>query len=109
MWQEKLPNSNELKRLLSLRKRNRITSWVRGIPNDNLAYDKTGSTARLCGDMGIIEAKDGDGKKYPYTVIAIIEKANRAVYGPWIRARGDVIREISGMVYDDMKKTYNLK
>ena len=109
MWINRLPNSAELKRLMSLRKRNRITSRVWGIPDDTLSYDKTGSTARLCGDMGIIEAKDRNGKIYPYTVIAIIEKVNRAVYGTWVRARGDIIRDISAIVYQDMKKNYNLK
>ena len=95
--------------ILSLSKRNRITSWVQGIPEDTLAYDKTGSTAKLCGDMGVIEAEGNDSKTYPYTVIAIIEKAHRSVYGPWIKARGNVIRDISAMVYQEMKKTYNLK
>lgn len=108
MWMEKLPNSAELKRLMSLRKRNRIISRVRGIPEDTLAYDKTGSTSRLCGDMGVIGAKGKDGKSYPYTVIAIIEKSNRSVYGSWIKDRGYVIREISGIVYEHMKRTYNL-
>ena len=35
---------------------------------------KTGSTARVCGDMGILNVKGPDGKWYPYTVIGIIEK-----------------------------------
>ena len=109
MWQGNLPYSEELKRLMSLRKRNRIISDVMGIPDDTLAYDKTGSTARLCGDMGIIEAKGKDSKTYPYTVIAVIEKANRTeAYRRWIKARGDVIREISSIVYKHMKTTYKL-
>ena len=58
---------------------------------------------------GVIEAKRKDGKAYPYTVIAIIEKSNRSVYGSWIRDRRDVIREISGIVYGHMERTYNLK
>ena len=59
--------------------------------------------------MGIISARGKDGKRYPYTFIAIIEKKNRAKsYGTWQSVRGDIIRKVSAMSYAEMKKRYKL-
>jgi len=50
--------------------------------------------------MGVLSAKGPDGKQYAYTVIGIIEKKHPARhYLRWMKSRGDVIREISGLVY----------
>jgi beta-lactamase class A len=82
---------------------------VSDIPGSTIVYDKTGTTARLCGNMGIVEARGRDGKTYPYTFIAIIEKSSRARgFSRWIRARGDVMREVSAMTYAYMKGRYPL-
>jgi len=94
-----LPGSAEIKRLMALPKRDRLTTGT-SLPDDTEVYSKTGSTSHLCGDMGVVTAKGPDGRQYAYTVIGIIEKKHAARhYGSWLRSRGDVIREISGMVY----------
>jgi len=99
LWKDELPGSAEIKRLMALPKRDRISTGV-PLPEDTKVYSKTGSTSHLCGDMGVLLAKGPDGQQYAYTVIGLIEKQNRARhYLRWLRSRGDVIREISGLVY----------
>ncbi len=59
--------------------------------------------------MGILIVKGKDGRSYPYTLIGIIEKQNRARhYGSWIRARGDVIRNVSNLVYREIADRHSL-
>ena len=109
IWNDQLPFAKELKRLMNLSNPDRIFQHVPQIPRGTKIYDKTGTTARLCGDMGIISARGKDGKRYPYTFIAIIEKKSRAKsYGTWQSVRGDIIRKVSAMGYAEMKKRYNL-
>ena len=99
LWKDELPGSAEIKRLMALPKRDRLTTGT-SLPDDTEVYGKTGSTSHLCGDMGVVTAKGPDGRQYSYTVIGIIEKKRAARhYSRWLRARGDVIREISGLVY----------
>ena len=99
LWRSELPGSDEIKRLMALPKRDRLHTGVR-LPEDTEVYSKTGSTSQLCGDMGMLLAKGPDGRQYAYTVIGIIEKKHAARhYARWLRARGDIIREMSGMVY----------
>lgn len=99
LWRDELPNSEEIKRLMGLPKRDRLRTGV-PLPVDTQVFSKTGSTSRLCGDIGVLLARGADGKQYPYTLIGIIEKQSRARhYFGWLRSRGNVIREISGMVY----------
>ena len=99
LWKDKLPGSSEIKRLMALPKRDRLHTGA-AVPEDTEVYSKTGTTSRLCGDMGVLSAKGPDGKQYAYTVIGIIEKKRSARhYLRWMRSRGDVIREISGLVY----------
>ncbi len=110
IWNNQLPSSKEMKRLMGLPNPDRISNKVPRIPHATKVYDKTGTTARLCGDMGIVSAKGKDGKRYSYTFIAIIEKQRRAKsYGAWQSARGDVIRKVSAMAYAEMKRRYNLR
>jgi len=79
------------------------------IPQGTLVYNKTGTTAKLCGDMGILAPKGQNGRRYPYVVVGIIEKQRSAGnYGHWAMARGNVIRKISSMIYQEMKANYNL-
>jgi len=102
LWNEELPGSAEIKRLMALPKRDRITTGT-SLPDDTEVYGKTGSTRHLCGDMGVVTAKGPDGRQYAYTLIGIIEKKRAARhYSSWLRSRGDVIREISGLVYGMM-------
>ncbi|CDH44920.1 hypothetical protein BN874_20040 [Candidatus Contendobacter odensis Run_B_J11] len=109
LWYDQLPYSGELRRLMYLPNRDRIYTDAVGVARQTQVLDKTGTTARLCGDMGILVARGRDGRSYPYTFIGIIEKAQPAQnYPAWQQARGDVIREISGMVYEQLQHTYPL-
>jgi beta-lactamase class A len=99
LWKDEIPGSVEIKRVMALPKRDRLATGV-SLPDDVEVYSKTGSTSHLCGDMGVLQAKGPDGRQYAYTVIGIIEKKGPARnYLRWLRARGNVIREISGLVY----------
>lgn len=109
LWVQQLPYGKEIRRLMALPGSDRL---YRGtpIPRGTLVYNKTGSTAHLCGDMGILVPKGRDGRRYPYTIVGIIEKKNKAAnYGRWKMARGNVIRKVSSMIYDDMKERYRLQ
>jgi beta-lactamase class A len=108
LWREKIPGAREIRRLMALPGRDRIHSGVSHIPKGTEVYNKTGSTARLCGDMGILIVKGPTGKRYPYAVIGVIEKRHRARnYTTWIRARGDIIREVSDLVYKGIAQHHN--
>ena len=109
LWHEQLPYSEELKRLMGLPKRNRIYTNADGVARQTRVFDKTGTTARLCGDMGILVARGRNGRSYPYTFIGIIEKSRPAGnYAAWKDSRGDVIRNVSSMVYRHMRQMYDL-
>ncbi len=100
IWNDDIFGSREIKRIMALPGRDRIVTGVKSIPVSTRVYNKTGSTARVCGDVGILIARGPDGKRYPYTVIGIIEKERRARdYKTWIRSRGAVIRNVSGIIY----------
>ena len=109
LWHSRLPYAQELREIMSLPNRDRIYHGVRSIPRGVKVYDKTGSTARLCGNMGIIEAPGRGGKRYPYTFIGIIERPSRAKnYSSWITRRSNAIRAVSDLVYRDMKQRHRL-
>ncbi len=108
-WHRQMPYSAEVMELMSLPNNNRITRGVRNIPSDVRVYHKTGSTAMLCGNMGIIESVDSRGRSRPYTFVGIIEKADRTdYYARWITNRSNTIREVSGLVYDYMRGQHQL-
>ncbi len=109
LWYDQLPYARELRQLMALPNRDRITDGVKAIPTNVRVYDKTGSTARLCGNMGIVAAPGRDGRVYPYTFIAIIERPTRAKhYRAWLKRRSDAIRRVSQLVYLDMKSRHRL-
>jgi beta-lactamase class A len=109
MWDDQLPYAAELRSIMALPNRDRIASGVDGIPDSVKVYDKTGSTAQLCGDMGIVDARDVMGRSRPYTFIGIIERPSSAKsYGTWIKRRGDAIRTVSDLVYREMKARHGL-
>lgn len=109
LWYNQLPYSMEIKRLMSLPNRDRIYTGASNVSKGTWVFDKTGTTARLCGDMGILVAKGRDGRRYPYTFIGIIEKSTSASnYGSWKNSRGNVIREVSSLVYTHMQQMHNL-
>jgi beta-lactamase class A len=108
LWSNKLPYGKEIRRLMSLPGRDRLYNGT-PIPQGTLVYNKTGSTAHLCGDMGILVPKDRKGNRYPYALVGIIERSSRASdYGRWMLTRGNVIRQVSTLVYEEMKKQYKL-
>jgi beta-lactamase class A len=108
-WHRQMPYSAEVLDLMSLPNHDRITRGVSNIPSDVRVYDKTGSTAMLCGNMGIIECRDGRGRPRPYTFIGIIEKSSRTNhYARWITNRSNAMREVSNLVYNYMQSQHRL-
>jgi len=108
VWNDDICGAREIRRLMALPGPDRIVAGVESIPLSTRIYNKTGSTARICGDVGILIAKGPDGRRYPYTVIGIIEKERRARnYTDWIRSRGEVIRNVSGIIYNDIKSRHD--
>ena len=109
VWREEIFGAREIKRLMALPGPDRIRSGVASIPVRTRVYNKTGSTAHVCGDVGILIAKGPDGKRYPYTMIGIIEKVHRARdYTTWIHARGAVIRNVSGIIYKGIVNRHDI-
>jgi len=107
LWHDRMPFTDELREIMSLPNHDRIRQGVSSIPDGVKIYDKTGSTARLCGNMGIVEAPGRRGNYYPYTFIGIIERPSRAKhYERWITQRSNAIRAVSDLVYLDMKQRY---
>lgn len=110
LWNGDLPRSEEIRRLMHLPGRDRIYTGAKGVPAGTEVYNKTGSTARLCGDMGILVAEDRNGEEVPYIVVGLIEAEREAAhYSRWIRRRGDVIRGVSDLVYKAMADRHGLK
>ncbi len=108
LWNGDIYGFREIKRLMALPGPDRIFTGVASIPVSTRVYNKTGSTARVCGDVGILTVKGPDGRRYPYTIIGIIEKERRARhYTNWIRSRGEVIREVSGIIYRGIMRRYD--
>ena len=108
LWANQLPGAQYLKQIMSIPNPDRIRSKTQFVPQSATVYDKTGSTAMLCGNFGIIECKAG-GRSYPYTISAIIEKDSPAGnYSSWITSRSNVIREISDIVYLHFARTHGI-
>jgi len=108
LWNKKLPYGKEMRRLMALPGRDRLYHGT-PIPQGTLVYNKTGSTAHLCGDMGILVPKTRKGGRYPYVVVGIIERESRPDnYGSWMDSRSKVIRHVSTLVYEEMKREHKL-
>lgn len=110
LWRGRLPQSQEILRLMALPGIDRLYTDAKRVPKGTRVYNKTGSTAMCCGDMGILVARGSDGRTYPYLLIGIIESRTRnsSSYGSWISRRADVIREVSNLTYLSMKQRYPL-
>lgn len=109
LWNNELPYGKELRRVMALPGRDRLYHGT-PIPQGTLVYNKTGSTAHLCGDMGILVPKSVNGKRHAYAIVGIIERSSRpSDYGRWMLTRSNVIREVSTLVYKEMKKKYRLR
>ncbi len=108
LWRKELPYGTELRRLMALPGRDRLYSGT-PIPQGTLVYNKTGSTAHLCGDMGILVPRTKKGRRYPYVIVGIIERSSRPInYGNWMMSRGKVIRQVSTLVYKELKRQHKL-
>jgi beta-lactamase class A len=100
LWNKKLPYSDEMLRVMSLPGRDRIY-WGTRLP--------PGTTAHLCGDMGILITKTKDGRRIPYAIVGIVERSTVPKnYHQWMVKSGKVIRDFSSLVYSEMKDRYNL-
>ncbi|MDR3090543.1 MAG: class A beta-lactamase-related serine hydrolase [Desulfobulbaceae bacterium] len=102
LWDMKLPYSKELRRVMALPGSDRIYQGTT-IPKGTLVYNKTGSTARLCGDMGILAPPPKSGAP-AYAMVGVIERgSNASDYSSWIRRRGNIIRQVSSLVYKEIR------
>ncbi|MDF1754738.1 MAG: serine hydrolase [Verrucomicrobiales bacterium] len=109
LWNGQLPHGKEILRTMALPGRDRLYTDAKRVPVGTQVFNKTGSTAMCCGDMGILSVKGKNGQRYPYIIIGIIEsRVKSKSYGSWISFRADVIREVSNLVYTDMKKRHGL-
>ena len=110
LWNGELPSSVEQLRLLRLPGADRLYDGVPSIPAGTFVYNKTGTTSRLIGDMGLIAANRRSGSgRVPYVIVGIVDKAGRASsLGAFQRTRGDVIRGVSDMAYRHLKSVYDL-
>lgn len=110
LWQRRLPYSSEMLRLMALPGADRLVDKARSVPAGTGVYNKTGSTAMCCGDMGILVARGADGRSYPYLLIGIIDSTVRVrSYNSWIASRANVIREVSNLTYQAMKRRHPLR
>jgi beta-lactamase class A len=110
LWQGGIPSAREIKRLMALPGPDRLFTGASEIPKGTQVYNKTGSTSHICGDMGILVVRGSDGKRYAYTLVGVIEKQGRARnYGSWIKARGNVIRRVSNLVYQGITRRHGLR
>lgn len=109
LWKGVIPGAREIRRLMALPSNDRVYTKVPAIPKGTQVYNKTGSTARLCGDMSILVPRDKKGRTYPYTFIGVIEKSSRSRnYSRWITDRANVIRKVSDIVYRGMAGRHRL-
>ncbi|TKB25384.1 serine hydrolase [Desulfopila sp. IMCC35006] len=109
LWNENLPQGKEIRRLMALPGRDRLYHGTT-IPKGTLVYNKTGSTAHLIGDMGILVPRTTKGGQFPYAIVGIIERRSKAPnYGQWAHSRSRVIREVSTLVYEELKKEHHLR
>jgi len=108
LWRHQLPNSKELLRVMTLPGPNRLVSGA-DLPNNTEVYNKTGTTALLCGDMGILVLRDKEGRKIAYAIAGVVERSSKpANYKQWMQASGGIIRGFSSLVYEEMKRKHNL-
>ena len=109
LWYDQLPHSRELKRVMHLPNRSRLHTGVPQVARETQILHKTGTTAQLCGNIGILIAQGQNGRRYPYTFVGIIEKSHRTKnFTVWKDDRGDVIRKVSGMTYSHLQRVHNL-
>lgn len=98
LWHRRLPDSEHILGLMASSRHSRIEPRF----GDARVAHKTGTTARLCGDFGIIETG-----RLPYVMVGIIERPERASrYATWLTDRAALIRAVSTVVYRDLDARY---
>ena len=108
LWSRELPSGKEIRRVMALPGHDRIYYGTE-IPPGTLVYNKTGTTSRLCGDMGILVPPQKNGRPFPYAIVGIVQHDSTVGnYADWMRSRGDVIRQVSDLVYAEMRKIRDL-
>ncbi len=108
IWANKLVGSKTLKQLMAIKNNDRLKTGTHYLPLSARVYDKTGSTAMVCGNVGIIECDSPQGPR-AYAISAIIESSYKVQsYGRWIASRGNIIRNVSDMTYLHFKNVYGL-
>lgn len=109
LWRGTLPQVAELRRVMNLPGADRLYHGVAEIPAGTQIYNKTGTTAMCCGDMGVLVARRPDDVQVPYIVVGIVDRQTRASsYTSWSRTRADVIRRVSGITYEFLREQYGL-
>ncbi len=100
LWEDGLPYGRELLGLMAFPgSADRIDF---GIP-DAVVYNKTGSTGRLCGDMGIVTGQTQEGINFAYAFVMIIQSPRHRP-DAWTAQRAQVIRDASRLVYEEILK-----
>ncbi|MBX2811530.1 MAG: class A beta-lactamase-related serine hydrolase [Myxococcales bacterium] len=112
LWHREVPGASQILRDMGLSRTDRIVKHADNIPDHTYLMNKTGSTARLVGDFGIVMAQTRKGGQVPYVMVAVIEKDERIegtqAYRSWKNARSKVIGQASDVVYLHLKDRYNL-
>lgn len=102
MWKGEIPYADEIREFMSLARPGRSGEIL---PDTEVSH-KSGTTARMCGDMAILQSECKTGC-HAYTFVGIIDRDDSVPnYLRWRRIKIDVIREASSMIYDAMKKAY---
>lgn len=112
LWHREVPGASQLLRDMALSRTNRLVKRADNIPSHTYVMNKTGSTARLVGDFGIVIAQTRQGHQIPYVMVGVIEKNERVdgdtAYRQWRASRAKVIGKASDVVYLHLKQKYNL-
>lgn len=104
LWFEDVPRAAELKRLMNIPGPDRLYRGVSSIPSGTTLYGASGSSARVAADMGILEARRTDGRRFAYAMVAMIDQPEPTrSYTRWIRRRSALIRDVSATTYDWLK------
>lgn len=108
LWRKELAGADEIQRLMALPGRDRLITGAELIPATTRVMNKTGTTAELVGDFGILVAEAAGGHELPYALVGIVEKESRARnYGAWVTSRAEVIRSVSSLTYRELEAHYN--
>lgn len=110
LWNHELPYSDEILRIMNLPNSwdDRVFDNVPEIPaNGTKVYDKTGTTAKSIGNIGILQVTDKDGNRHAYSFVGVYDRQGRMGY--WCKDKKENIRDVSGIVYRGLEDKLNSK